>query len=568
MTFLLLVSLLMAIQYDPITGIDRPENSSPDWCVSVNCIHGALQIPDNSSRPPADDTPGECSISFCDPDCEPTPGEVDRCSFAWELSTNPAVLDLLDSFNPVCSQAITHNLEELTRFYGKSPQISVPNAALLRRLANLEVPLVRPLADEDGNDIAEDDPQQPLLSRIREARGRMSNLYDRISRHESFVATSAVWADTLKVGQRLDSRAAGLDEVLSAAATWPAIETFARATWDLVTCNIREADYVAELKRRIETKELTSVWSFAFGEDWVAFARTFGSSGLDRFESLSLPFFVEDSEVAAERQERTLFTQRDVREFRMGVADLVGEIELMVAERRAQQSASIKAMRTAFAAELAYVPTLHAALDARAEPLGAKKDELDQATLDRDRLAADIDRQQASIAEADRQLAVLREASRSARANHERARAATVKARERRDAAQAQLEAIVLDCDGADYASCPDQAAKLDYDRRRYEAQEVLSVARQEFMERLTQEIDYLEAVGEAERQVVDQEAAASDLRTALGDMLARVGGTEELVSRLESEWRQMEAEILPLRSAMSDLDQAVASIRTRLEAH
>jgi len=371
------------------------------------------------------------------------------------------------------------------------------------------------------------------------------------------------WQSASAAAKRLIARVKGAEKALSLAKPWPKLREFAPKVWDLSICTIHKPTEVATLGSRI-LDEGDIAWSFAFMNDWIVLQAPFDSIsgavsiGTSRFESISNPFFSEPDARVKERIEKSLFTLLDLRAFRSAVTGIDGAIDVYTQDLDRKVSSRRIELEKAFGEELAAVTRIRDSIKAAHATVASLKGSVDASHAEIEKVQASIDKMSADISSSTESLQ-----SEIARRDQRRlARTAALDdlkvKRTAVDDSQQKLQAVALNCGGQSYETCADDAAKKDFDRRRYEANEAV-IATRASMEKARELLKQLDGELQSdENAILELRGSIASLRQRLKDLQGSRETLEKNLTGLNGQLLAGEQKLVHLTELMEHLDSAV----------
>lgn len=230
------------------------------------------------------------------------------------------------------------------------------------------------------------------------------------------------------------------------------------------------------------------------------------------------------------------------------------DLESRVNERR-------KELEVAFIGELNAIERIRDSLKVQDAAVASFKTEVETAIAERAKVQAFVDKFRVDIISDTSNL-------KSATFKHDQKRVARstalTEATERRgavDDALQKLQAIILNCGGETYDTCSDAAAKKDFDRRRYEANQVVAAARTTLTKAQTM-------LTKIDGELLSDEKAILDLRTKIAAMIlehntlrSTRNEQDKNLAQLRARLQVREAEMLSLSGQFAKLDKAVEEL-------
>lgn len=496
--------------------------------------------------------------------CAAVPGQVNRCSMYWTFKpkNNGTIVREVNQDPGACAAAVEANISWLAKHYGRTPEISLPTEAMASRLAQLEVPQAQPLPYSRKLDslsaVVVDD---PLDRQIALQTSRAQALTEDARSFEVVGDLVDRWQMAGRAAKRLVERVEAAEKSLSLATPWPRLREFAPHAWSLAICKSRKPADVAALAARIATRG-DIAWTFAFADDWAQVQAPFDSMGETpapmSFDMIAAPFFSEATEVAHGREDKSLATLLEIRAFRSAAHGVGGRIDTHVLDLDTKVGQRRSEILVSFVAEMSGIERVRSLARAEHAAVENLKQEVVSAVKERAKLQGAIEKVRADIVA---QTASLNGAT----SRRDQRRQFRASAQKEVDAVRsvveeeiAKLEAIRLNCGGQTYETCTDVAAKKDFDRRRYEANQRVGSARA----KLANVQAALVKVNEA---LLADESAIFDLRSRIGEknvehnsLRGALEAQDKALVHLRATLQVRDAQVAALAELVSKLDEAV----------
>lgn len=498
--------------------------------------------------------------------CKPAPGEVDKCSMYWAFKSNNNG-NIIREVNPdtgACVAAGKNNVNILSVYFGKSPQISLPTKEMATLAGTLVPPPKGPLPYTRKLDTAAtvvfDD---PLDKQITLQTLRVLALADDERSFAIVGGDVSQWQSAKVAAQRLRERVEGAEKSLSLAKPWPKLQDFAPLVWNLAICQHNNPAEVSALDVRIADKD-DIAWNFAFARDWVDLQAPFDlktsakAKGLSNFDTIVLPFFAESEIVVKEREEKSLFTLLELHAFRTAVTETEEAIKSYTQHLESRVNERRKELELAFTEESNAIARIRDLLREQNAAVARLRTGVEAAATERAKLQASIEKLRVEIASNTSSLqgtTLKRDQKRVDRvaANTE----ATVRRTAVDDALQ-KLQAVMLNCGGQSYDMCSDAAAKNDFDRRRYEANQVVVTAKTALWQAQTM-------LTKIDGELLSDEKTILALRGKIADMnlqhdtLRSTRDTQDKnLIQIRAKLQVQEAEMVSLSERLANLHKAV----------
>lgn len=497
--------------------------------------------------------------------CPSVSGKVNRCSMYWRIkrTNNGNITREVNKDPGACSAAVESNLSSLSKHFGRSPEVSLPTKDMTSRLAALVIPPKQPLPYSRKLDAAVAvTAGDPLDRQLTLQTVRAQSLTEDARSFAVVNRTVTRWDTAKAAAHRLSVRMDLAEVALSLATPWPKLREFAPQAWNLAICQHSKPTEVAALANRIATKG-DIAWTFAFAADYAELQAPFEAkvaipgAAAPSFEMNASPFFSEAADVASEREDKSLYTLLEIREFRAAVKGLSEGVDGYVVDLVDRASKRRGELVSSFVTELAEIERVRSLGVAERAAVALLKGEVEAALVERSKLQESIDKLRAEISSSAASLRGAttrrdqRRLDRAAAQNEVEARRAAV------DSASQQLQAVTLNCGGQPYESCNDAAAKKDFDRRRYEANQVVGAARAA----LTKAQATLLTIN---GDLVGDQRAILDLRARIGEMnneYNALRGTRDVhdkaLAQLRATLQAREAQLAGIAGQVSTLDKA-----------
>jgi len=521
-------------------------------------------------KPGLGNSPLQCQAGFCSLSCKAQPGTVDQCTRYWTFKNTNAGVKQIENTDPnACHAAVEDNLKALGKFYGARPEIGLPTKEMADVVGTLKVPDPGPLPDSRKLDTApKTNGSMKLDAQIGVERDRISALAEDAQVYAGAAATTVAWEAAALASQRLVQRALGAEKALSLASPWPNLAEFAPKTWGMRVCDRTKKPLMEQLEKRMRT-ETDIAWSFAFFDDWLSFRKPFLSSPgtptadnmKSAFDELARPFFVEFVDRVSERSDKTLFTLADVRAFRDAVGKTGAVIGPYASDRKARLTVRRTELLLSFDQEKTAVAQTQAAVDVRQEALSAAKTTVSSAVAQRAAMVDTIGGSNASIATATKDIADMSLKRDKLKESSDEAKAVVKTRADRVAEAQVALESIPLNCGGLPYESCKNEAAKLEYDKLRYKAQQVVAAARSAYLLAVDKSLQLADEVLAAEDAVFAKRTALAGFKSELAKLIKSREELDVLLVTLKSNADTLQAELGPLIASMTALKEAASKL-------
>ena len=511
-----------------------------------------------------------CSIVTCG--CEPKRGEVDACLLYWVYRNNPATGPerIINEDPAACSSAVEGNLSELTQYYSRRPQISVPNEKMIELARLLVVPPSAPLFSNIGLiDTKPDNNGATLSERIAGALQRSGMLLKPARDFATTRAETRAWEAAGHALAELIVKIDGVGKALLVGKQWPELTELAPQIWELEICKYINRDLVVRLSQRLDPDDPDNSWAFTFYGDWLDFAKSFHIKPVSAvpadFSQLALPFFAEPENIVDERKDKTLYTAATVREFEDVLRQKRVELVRYIEERNAQQTVQLQSLRSVFEVEKAVISDLYAAVHVERNVADHLKDTAEAVEREKSEVNRDLARVRADVSAATGSLKDL-----TGRRDVERLKAVQSNDDLRSDRESVQkvqeaLSSVELLCNGVPYKECGDTAAKLDYDRRLYEVNLALADARETYAWSLQQMVIVVDRLLAAENAIEKQQAALSDMRDTVGNLVKKVEQVTGTAKQSEVESAKKAAEVAGLVNQMAGVNRVAGELASLL---
>jgi chromosome segregation ATPase len=236
-----------------------------------------------------------------------------------------------------------------------------------------------------------------------------------------------------------------------------------------------------------------------------------------------------------------------------------------VTRRLSAQDSAINKLRDQFVQQQSEVAAIGVEVDERAVELSGAQAALQEAIASRDQLVKDARAAELAANDAETTLDGLRADEQRLRILRDSLRTDLETKREAVDAARVVLDGVALACGGATYATCTDVAAKLDYDRRRYDANKALVLAREAYQKSSDASMDAADQLFQISPKIGEAQEALFEARRSRESIKAAARTAETLIAEREKVIRGIEASVQPLLDAFATLDAQAKDLATLL---
>lgn len=503
--------------------------------------------------------------------CPAVPGQVNKCVHYWTIKLNNYgnVTREVNKDPAACSAAVASNSSSLFKHFGLAPEVSLPTKEMAEKATGLSPPAEASLPFSRKLDSAPAvAPGDGLDQQISSEVARILALTEDVSSYNSVNASIGPWGTATAAGKRLVARMDSVDKSLLLSKPWPTVQEFAPKIWDLQICNHSKASEVAELGKRIESGNDTA-WGFAFWSDWVMLQEAFSPTSkpvfgppTPGFESLGAPFFVESDAVVRERTQKSLFTLLDVRAFRGAVSEVGAKVETFAQKLNGQVNSRRNELDIAVKAESDVEVLIRGLFHKRQEEVAIMKAGVESVSAEKLAAQTSITKTRAEIAAAASSLQNKTTRRNQLRASRTAAATDLGSKRKKVDEAQQKLESVVLNCGGQSYEACTNASAKKDFDRRRYEANQAIAVARATHAKAQDAMLKIDADLLAAEKAVLDLRTSVATLNRNLGVAQTSFDDLDKNVTRLNAELQVQQAALLTSTALMVTLNGALEGLR------
>ncbi|MEO3714118.1 hypothetical protein [Roseateles flavus] len=502
--------------------------------------------------------------------CSPKPGEVDKCSVYWTFKSGPggSIVRVVNPDPNACTTAVNANVTALTTHFGKGPEVSLPTKEMATQASTFAPPSQSSLPYSRLLDTAAPVVlNDPLDVQISAETVRVLALTEDARSYGAVGGAVSQWQSASAASKRIIAKVEGAEKSLSLAKPWPELREFAPMVWDLRICTHSKPAEVADLASRIANKD-DLAWNFAFLDDWIvlqsAFNATSGApagTGTSSFETILRPFFAEPATRVKERTEKSLFTLLELRTFRSAVTTASTAIDSYSQDLNGKAKARRDELEKAISNELAAVTRIREVFSSEVAAVAKLKSAVEATVAEKGKVQASINSTNSEISSNTSSL----QSRTSQRDQHRQARssaqAALTSKRTAVDEAQAMLQSVELHCGDKPYDVCPDQAAKKDYDKRRYEANKAVAVARSALVKA---QADLQQADGDLlvdDKAILELRGNIASMRTRLKALQVARESVEKNLVELGEKLQAGEVGLSTLTGLSAKLDEAVVAL-------
>jgi len=251
----------------------------------------------------------------------------------------------------------------------------------------------------------------------------------------------------------------------------------------------------------------------------------------------------------------------DVRSFRSAVSEVGVRVETFAQDLVGNVNLRRNELDTAFKVESDAVVRIRGLLQTNQDAVATLKAGVESASAEKLKAQSSIAKTRADIAGNTSSLQ-----SGTVRRDHLRAsRAAAVtdlaSKRAKVDEAQEKLEGVVLNCGGQSYETCNNASAKKDFDRRRYEANQVIVVARTAQQKAQSSMLKIDTDLLAAEKVILDLRLSIATLNQNLGGLQQNYDALDKDVTRRRAELQVRQAALQASAALMAQLDGAAEAL-------